>query len=198
MTRGGASGAVDASSSGPDGGSQTDGAEGGSAEPTYTYYRDIEPVLNRRCVPCHQPDSVGPFGLRTYEEAYDHRALVAVSVEGGLMPPMPASDEDCHPLDDFRTMSAQEREMIAIWVDEGAPRGEPSDAPLPPEPDPNVLGEPDAIYDSGVDFMRCEWDNSAENQPTFMGEKQVPKDTWWGFGARDEMCVGSIIVTDEP
>lgn len=43
---------------------------------------------------------------------------------------------------------------------------------------------------------RCEWDNSAANQPAIDGAKQVPREVRWGFGVRDEMCSGGLSATD--
>src|SRR5438132_6879780 len=34
-----------------------------------TYYRDVAPVLNRRCVSCHRPGGIGPFSLLTAADA---------------------------------------------------------------------------------------------------------------------------------
>ncbi|MFT4703821.1 MAG: hypothetical protein ACI81R_001514 [Bradymonadia bacterium] len=41
--------------------------------------------------------------------------------------------------------------------------------------------------------IRCEWDNSAENQPTVDGQQIAPRDVRWGEGSLDEMCYGIIV-----
>ncbi|NCG22332.1 MAG: monooxygenase [Rhodobacterales bacterium] len=53
-----------------------------------------------------------------------------------------------------------------------------------------VLVEPgDKIH------LKCEWDNSAEAQPTVDGVKLAPKDTFWGDGTRDEMCLSGMYLS---
>lgn len=37
--------------------------------------------------------------------------------------------------------------------------------------------------------LRCEWDNSADNQPFVRGVQQAPRDVTWGEGTLDEMCM---------
>ena len=54
---------------------------------TPTYYEDIKPILDGRCVECHSPGGVAPFSFDTYENATEHRDLIANAVESGRMPP---------------------------------------------------------------------------------------------------------------
>ena len=44
--------------------------------------------------------------------------------------------------------------------------------------------------------ITCTWDNSAENQPIIDGEPLAPRDLQWGDGSFDEMCLGSVRMTD--
>jgi hypothetical protein len=48
---------------------------------------------------------------------------------------------------------------------------------------PTVFNPGDMLY------LECHWDNSAGNQTG------APKDTWWGEGTGDEMCLGSFYLT---
>lgn len=43
--------------------------------------------------------------------------------------------------------------------------------------------------------MRCNYDNSAENQPYVDGVQQQPRDVTWGEGTLDEMCLAYIAIT---
>lgn len=43
--------------------------------------------------------------------------------------------------------------------------------------------------------LRCQWDNSAENQAVIDGVALEPQDVTWGEGTRDEMCLGSLYIT---
>jgi hypothetical protein len=44
--------------------------------------------------------------------------------------------------------------------------------------------------------LECQWDNSPENQPEYHGHSSAPKDTNWGEGSNDEMCVAMLSVTE--
>jgi hypothetical protein len=43
--------------------------------------------------------------------------------------------------------------------------------------------------------IECHWDNSAANQPVVGGQPLAPQDLNWGEGSTDEMCLGTIYVT---
>ena len=45
-------------------------------------------------------------------------------------------------------------------------------------------------------FLRCEWDNSSENQIIVDGKKLPSIDVNWGDAARQEMCFGLMFVTE--
>ena len=43
--------------------------------------------------------------------------------------------------------------------------------------------------------LRCEFDNSAANQPVVNGQQQTPRDVSWGEGTLDEMCLNYLVTT---
>jgi hypothetical protein len=43
--------------------------------------------------------------------------------------------------------------------------------------------------------LRCQWDNSPENQPIIEGIRIIPRDVRWGEGTFDEMCLGVFSYT---
>ena len=43
--------------------------------------------------------------------------------------------------------------------------------------------------------LRCQWDNTAANQPVIDGTPMEPRDVTWGEGTTDEMCLGNLYVT---
>lgn len=45
-------------------------------------------------------------------------------------------------------------------------------------------------------FMECRWDNSPANQPVVNGSQIEPMDVNWGDGARQEMCIGLLFVSE--
>jgi hypothetical protein len=44
--------------------------------------------------------------------------------------------------------------------------------------------------------IECHWDNSAQNQPTFNGVQQMPRDVNWGESTTDEMCLGVLYAAE--
>jgi hypothetical protein len=121
-----------------------------------TFTKDIEPILQRSCQGCHRPDSVAPMSLLTYEETRPWAK--AIKFRTGLrdkpqaMPPW--FMEKNIGIQKFRndiSLSDDQIAKIADWVDNGAPRGNPADAPPPrtfPDASKWQLGEPDLVVSS--------------------------------------------------
>ncbi len=121
-----------------------------------TYTKDIAPILQRSCQHCHNPDSVAPMSLLTYDEV---RPWVrAIKYRTGLrskpevMPPW-FIEKDIG-IEDYNgdiSLSEEEIAKIARWADSGAPRGNPADLPPPIKfvgAHEWQIGEPDLIISS--------------------------------------------------
>jgi len=126
-------------------------AQQASAEPTYS--KDIAPLFQKSCQQCHMPGAIGPMSLTTYQEVRPWARSIKNKVVAGEMPPY-RYDRHIGIQDlegDLRLTEAQ-IEMVARWVDAGAPQGNPADMPPPVEfPNPNdwayaaQFGPPDLI-----------------------------------------------------
>jgi hypothetical protein len=119
-----------------------------------TYARQISRILNRRCVECHRPGEIGPFSLASYAETVGWAEMIAEVVREQRMPPWHASPEHGKFRNDAR-LSAEEKEQILSWVRAGAPEGDPSDLPAPPQfVEGWRIGQPDqVIYMSDKPFQ---------------------------------------------
>lgn len=95
----------------------------------YTYYQHIEPILEARCVPCHDGGGVGRLALDDYDHVEVWAMPSAHAIAARTMPPSPPSDRGRRPLDHPRDMPDGEREMFLDWVESGMPEGDPS-API--------------------------------------------------------------------
>lgn len=137
---------------GAPGAGQDSGAPGSSPATTLTYHRDAGPVLNQYCVSCHEAGGLAPFELDSYAGASRVSALISAVVGNGRMPPLPA-DPGCRSLDDARVMPDPARQLLIDWVAQGAPEGDPNHAPPSLPPDDDALGEPDHVFDSGLDYV---------------------------------------------
>ena len=98
-----------------------------------TYYRDVAPILNRRCVSCHRPGGIGPFSLLTATDAVRRAGAVREAVDDRRMPPWHADLHHGRFAND-PSLSDDERRTIEEWAKSGAPAGDPQDAPPPVAP----------------------------------------------------------------
>lgn len=107
-----------------------------------TYYRDVLPVLQRRCQSCHRPDGIGPFALMNHAQAVRWAADIKEFTRSRQMPPWKASPgQEFHKQ---RRLSDKEIATLAAWVDGGKPAGNPADAPhAEPAHKSWPLGRPD-------------------------------------------------------
>jgi len=103
-----------------------------SSEVTYT--KHIAPILQRSCENCHRPGGGAPMSFRTYEEvrpwARAIKQRTGIGPHAGVMPPWYMEKNiGIQQYKDDPSLSAKEVAMIAAWADNGAPRGNPADAP---------------------------------------------------------------------
>jgi peroxiredoxin len=111
-----------------------------------TFADHVAPILRRHCQMCHQPNTVAPFALVTYEQAKAKGRTVAEVVNEGRMPPWYAAPRDGDHIR-HKSLSATERETIVRWVRTGMARGDDSKLPKAPDPLPAGwrIGEPDLV-----------------------------------------------------
>jgi hypothetical protein len=96
-----------------------------------TWASDVAPILFDKCAKCHHTGGLAPFSLTTYNDALSQAQGIKYSTQNRIMPPWPpdpAYSELAHP----RILSASQIATIAQWVDDGAPEGNPANAPVPP------------------------------------------------------------------
>jgi hypothetical protein len=114
------------------------GSNGGSQQTTtsaVTFWQDVAPIYNSKCVRCHQDGGIAPFRLDNYADAKANAGLEKQYTAAGLMPPyFMVHDGSCQSFEDDTTLSADQKATIASWVDGGAPEGTPVTLTLPPQP----------------------------------------------------------------
>ena len=110
------------------------------ADTTPTFAKDIAPIFQKNCQQCHRPGSLGPMSLTTYQEVRPWARSIKNRVVLGEMPPYRYDRHvGIQELEGDLRLSESEIEMIARWVDDGVPLGDPADLPTPIEwPDLNV------------------------------------------------------------
>src|SRR5262245_47656148 len=62
-----------------------------------TYYQDVKPILDAKCVKCHTDGGIAPMDLRSYAAIAEYLARepdkMGELVSTGKMPPWPPNDE---------------------------------------------------------------------------------------------------------
>jgi hypothetical protein len=108
------------------------GDDGGN--PALTYYRDVKPIVDAKCLGCHSADGIAPFALTTYDEVRENGSAVSLNVEAGIMPPWPPNP-DCNEYRADRSLTAAQKATIVDWVAAGMAEGDPADEGPPIEVD---------------------------------------------------------------
>ena len=124
-------------------------AQPASSEAPVTFTKDIAPIFQRSCQVCHRQGEMAPMSLMTYEEVRPWARSIRSRVVSREMPPWHIDRNiGIQEFEDDPSLSDGEIAMVAAWVDNGAPRGDPADMP-PPRVFPDAaswqIGEPDLI-----------------------------------------------------
>src|SRR5580765_1011777 len=93
-----------------------------------TWSREVVRIVDKSCANCHNKSSVGPMPLTTFDEVRPWAKAIKDEVVSRRMPPWPAARGFGHFTND-PTLSPFEIELIAAWVDGGAPKGDEKDLP---------------------------------------------------------------------
>jgi len=121
-----------------------------------TFAKDIAPIFQEKCQDCHRKGAMAPMSLVTYEESRPWAKAIKQRVVTKQMPPWHI-DQTIGVTKFKNDMSLSENQINAIakWVDSGAPLGDPKDMPVaktwPPENEwqaAKSLGQPDLVIKS--------------------------------------------------
>ena len=158
---------------------------GGSGPVTFT--KDVLPILQENCQTCHRAAGttlagmIAPMSLMTYEEARPWAKAIAKAVETRVMPPWHASAATHGQFENERTLTDAEVATVLSWVEQGAKRGNPSDAP--PALDFNTaewaMGTPDIVVEFEEPFfVEDSVEDLYHNVTVKIPEDQLPEDRW--------------------
>lgn len=141
-----------------------------------TYARDVAPILNRACVPCHRDGQVGPFSLQTYSEARKRAALIAQATQSRYMPPW-LPEASAPPFLGHRRLPSGEVALLQQWAKNGATEGAPKSRPQPPAfPTGWRLGPPDLIVKMPQAFHLAA--EGSDVCPSFVLPLPIAEDRW--------------------
>jgi hypothetical protein len=102
--------------------------------PPVTFSKDVAPILQDKCQACHQPNSIAPMSLITYDETRPWARSIKNRVETRQMPPWHIDRSvGVQKFKNDMSLTDDQIRTIVRWVDSGAPQGDPKDMP-PPKP----------------------------------------------------------------
>jgi hypothetical protein len=97
------------------------------AAPKPTFYKDVQPVLERNCVGCHRPGEAAPMSLLNYKQVRPYAAAIKASVSQRRMPPWQA-DPHVGKFSNDRSLSVADIATLSEWASTGAAEGDAKDA----------------------------------------------------------------------
>lgn len=152
-------------------------------------YEQVAPILARSCESCHQTGGVAPFSLTGYENASRFAAASKASVLSGSMPPLYIThDGSCQTYTDKRFLTAEEKQLLADWADQGALRRDPTYQPPSPTRPPALENHtvtfempsaytPQASSENPQDDYRCFFVEPALDRDQYVtGYEMMPGD----------------------
>jgi mono/diheme cytochrome c family protein len=99
-----------------------------------TYSKDVAPIFQAKCQECHQPNSIAPMSLITYQDARPWARSIKERVATRQMPPWHIDKSvGVQRFKNDMSLSDEQIDTIVRWVDGGALQGDPKDLP-PPRP----------------------------------------------------------------
>ena len=129
------------------------GDDDGGVTPTdeVTYYQQLKPVIDAKCVGCHSADGIAPFPLTTYDEVAEVAGVALLNVEQRKMPPWPAN-ADCNDYLGDRSLSDDQIALFRAWVDGGTKAGDAANPAPPLQLETRALSRVDLTMSMPVDY----------------------------------------------
>jgi hypothetical protein len=97
-----------------------------------TFSKDVAPIFQAKCQSCHEPGSIAPMSLMTYEEARPWAKSIRERVSTRQMPPWHVDKNiGIQKFKNDISLTDQQVDTIVAWADQGAQQGNPADLPAP-------------------------------------------------------------------
>jgi mono/diheme cytochrome c family protein len=97
-----------------------------------TFSKDVAPIFQAKCQECHQPNSIAPMSLITFQEARPWARSIKERVSQRQMPPWHIDRSvGVQKFKNDMSLSDDQVDTIVRWVDGGALQGDPKDMPPP-------------------------------------------------------------------
>jgi len=132
-----------------------------------TFSKDVAPIFQKKCQECHQPGSIAPMSLITYQEARPWAKSIKERVAQHQMPPWHIDKTvGVQKFKNDMSLSDEQIDTIVKWVDAGAPQGDPKDLPpaVPLITDNGWKGQRDGFGAPDLVVKSSEYTMPAEHQ----------------------------------
>jgi hypothetical protein len=148
-----------------------------AADAPVTFNKDVLPVLQKNCQTCHRPGQAAPMSFLTYESTRPWAKAMKQAVLQHKMPPWFAAPTSGHFLND-PSLKQAEIDVITRWADNGAPEGNPKDAPIPVQWPEGWRIQPDVIVKGPTFDVPGKPKNNVVEWVTVVVPTGFTKDTW--------------------
>jgi hypothetical protein len=91
-----------------------------------SYSKDVAPILEKKCVACHEEGGIGPFAMKDYAAVKGFSPMIREVIRTDRMPPYHA-DPHVGKFSDDKRLTADETKTLVHWIEAGAPRGDGPD-----------------------------------------------------------------------
>jgi hypothetical protein len=143
-----------------------------------SYTHTVAPILQAKCVSCHQRGGIAPFAMDSYEVVKGFAPMIRESVRAERMPPY-FPDQHIGHFKNEQGLTNTETQTLIHWIEAGAPRGQGEDilrtqASEAPEW-PASLGRPDVVIDLPAFNVPAQGIIAYQNQRV---DNPFTQDTW--------------------
>ena len=123
-----------------------------------TFSKDIAPIFQAKCQSCHEPGSIAPMSLVTYQDARPWARSIRDRVARRQMPPWHIDRSvGVQKFKNDMSLSDEQVDTIVRWVEQGSPQGNAADLPAPRSVSTSLYwqaerdgyGAPDIVVRSG-------------------------------------------------
>jgi peroxiredoxin len=94
-----------------------------------SYAKDIAPILEERCVTCHQEGGIAPFAMSSHQMIQGWSPMIREVLITKRMPPGQVGTEYANQFHGVNQISVEETQKLVHWIDSGA-RNDSSTDPL--------------------------------------------------------------------
>jgi hypothetical protein len=165
------------------------------------YYEAVKPILDARCVTCHESGGIGPVALTSYAHVANLAPLIRELVSSRTMPPW-AADSGYQQYKFDPSLSDEQIATIAAWADAGAPEGDPTKEGAPLDIEKQTLARVDATIGMAAPYTPT---RSPDEYRCFIIDWPRQDSTWvTGFDAKpgnpsiDHHIAAYLVTPDNP